>query len=78
MTDKLLNGDSKAKKSSESDDFTLPETSTIEKLNLAATKKLGDIVRNYDAKAPLWQGYDAGEVAAARAYLSNTSQKVVR
>jgi hypothetical protein len=66
------------KKSSESDEFTLPETSTIEKLNLAATKKLGDIVRNYDAKDPLWQGYDAGEVAAARAYLSKSSQKVVR
>ncbi|KAL7892287.1 hypothetical protein HDV63DRAFT_276220 [Trichoderma sp. SZMC 28014] len=78
VTDKLLDGDSKAKKSSESDDFALPETSTIEKLNLAATKKLGDIVRKYDAKAPQWQGYDAGEVAAARAYLSDTSQKVVR
>ncbi|KAK1243517.1 hypothetical protein MKX08_001655, partial [Trichoderma sp. CBMAI-0020] len=78
VTDKLLNRDSKAKKSSESEEITLPETSTIEKLNLAATKKLGDIVRNYDAKAPQWQGYDAGEVAAARAYLSDSSQKVVR
>jgi hypothetical protein len=45
---------------------------------LAATKKLGDIVRNYDAKTPQWQGYDAGEVAAARAYLEKASQKVVR
>ncbi|RFU79750.1 hypothetical protein TARUN_2505 [Trichoderma arundinaceum] len=78
VTDKLLEGNSKARKSSESDEFTLPETSTIEKLNLAATKKLGDIVRNYDAKNPLWQGYDAGEVAAARSYLSKSSQEVVR
>ncbi|KAH6606330.1 hypothetical protein Trco_005483 [Trichoderma cornu-damae] len=78
VTDKLLDGNSKAKKPSEPDEFTLPEISTVEKLNLAATKKLGDIVRNYDAKDPLWQGYDAGEVAAARVYLSKSSQKLVR
>ncbi|KAH0522142.1 hypothetical protein TsFJ059_006041 [Trichoderma semiorbis] len=78
VTDKLLDANSKGKKSSESDEFTLPETSTIEKLNQAATKKLGDIVRKYDAKDPLWQGYDAAEVAAARTYLSESSQKVVR
>ncbi|OTA04291.1 hypothetical protein A9Z42_0048440 [Trichoderma parareesei] len=78
VTDKLLDKDSKQKKPSDSDEVTLPETSTIEQLNLAATKKLGDIVRKYDAKDPLWQGYDSGEVAAARACLSETSQNMVR
>ena len=78
VTDKLLDPSSKPKKSSDSDEVSLPETSTIEQLNLAATKKFGDIVRKYDAKDPLWQGYDAAEVAAARACLSQSSQDIVR
>ncbi|KAK5993183.1 TPR repeat protein oca3 [Cladobotryum mycophilum] len=78
VTDKLLETSGKTKKLAELDGFPLPEQSTIEKLNLAATNKLSEIVRRHDAKEKLWQGYDAGEVAAARALLTKLSAQVVR
>lgn len=75
-TDKLLQNAPKSKK--DSDGFPLPDQSTIEKLNQATTEKLGEIVRRNGGKKKLWQGYDAGEIAAARELLDSSSAKVVR
>lgn len=66
------------KKLPESDGFSLPDQKTIEKLNATATKKLAEIVRRFDAKEKLWQGYDAAEVAAVRELLSKSSSGLVR
>ncbi|KFG85284.1 tetratricopeptide repeat domain-containing protein [Metarhizium anisopliae] len=76
VTDKLVQNTPKSKKDSEG--FQLPDQATIEKLNEAATKKLGEIVRRNGAKDKLWQGYDAREIAAARELLDNSSARVVR
>ena len=78
VTDKLLADSGKLKKHSEGDEFSLPDQGTIEKLNQAATNKLAEIVRRYGAQEPLWQGYDADEIAAARELLDKSSSEVVR
>ncbi|KAM0435092.1 hypothetical protein ACHAPT_003181 [Fusarium lateritium] len=78
VTDKLLAESAKLKKHSEGDEFSLPDQTTIEKLNQAATKKLAEIVRRYGAREPLWQGYNADEIAAARDLLDKSSSEVVR
>jgi hypothetical protein len=56
----------------------LPDQATIEKLNQAATKKLAEIVRRNGAQEKLWQGYNAGEIVAARELLAKSSSKVIR
>ncbi|KID98286.1 tetratricopeptide repeat domain-containing protein, partial [Metarhizium majus ARSEF 297] len=76
VTDKIVQNTPKSKKDSEG--FQLPDQATIEKLNEAATKKLGEIVRRNGAKDKLWQGYDAREIAAARELLDSSSARVVR
>ncbi|KAF4460707.1 kinetoplast-associated KAP [Fusarium albosuccineum] len=78
VTDKLLAESGKLKKHSEGDEFSLPDQGTIEKLNQAATNKLAEIVRRYGAQEPLWQGYNADEIAAARELLDKLSSEVVR
>ncbi|POR33366.1 Tetratricopeptide repeat domain-containing protein [Tolypocladium paradoxum] len=77
-TDKLLGGATKSKKPQETEGFALPDQATIEKLNQAATKKLAEIVRRNGAQEKLWQGYDAGEIAAARELLAKSSSEVMR
>jgi hypothetical protein len=77
VTDKLLQNSPKSRKDS-SEGFPLPDQATVEKLNQVATTKLGEIVRRNGAKEKLWQGYDAGEIAAARELLDSSSAKVVR
>ncbi|KJZ75546.1 hypothetical protein HIM_05009 [Hirsutella minnesotensis 3608] len=79
-TDRILSSESTSKKAQQHDSegFAMPEQATVEKLNQAATEKLAEIVRRYGAKERLWQGYDAGEIAAARVLLSRASNKVVR
>ncbi|KAG8413230.1 hypothetical protein J3458_012817 [Metarhizium acridum] len=76
VTDRLVQNMPKSRK--DSDGFQLPDQATIEKLNEAATKKLGEIVRRNGAKDKLWQGYDAREIAAARELLDSSSTSVVR
>ncbi|OAQ85359.1 tetratricopeptide repeat domain-containing protein [Purpureocillium lilacinum] len=76
-TDKLLSSAAKEKRR-ETEGFSLPEQATIEKLNQAATEKLGKIVRQYGAQEKLWQGYDAGEVAAARELLAKSAPELIR
>ncbi|KOS17518.1 TPR repeat protein oca3 [Escovopsis weberi] len=78
VTDRILDGMGKTKKQTESDGFALPDQSTLEKLNVVAITKLTEMVRRYEGKEKLWQGYDAGEMAAAKALLAKSSAKVVR
>ncbi|KAF5025429.1 hypothetical protein F66182_2489 [Fusarium sp. NRRL 66182] len=77
-TDKLLAEPAKFKKQSEDDEFSLPDQDTVQKLNHVATEKLAEIVRRYGAQEPLWQGYNADEIAAARELLGKSSSEVVR
>jgi tetratricopeptide (TPR) repeat protein len=77
-TDRLLSDSSKSKKQGDSAEFTLPSQATLQKLNEAATEKLSEIVRRHGSFQRLWQGYDAGEVAAARELLDKSSSQVVR
>jgi hypothetical protein len=76
-TDKLLAEMGKTKKLPESEGF-IPERRTIERLNEAATEKLAEIVRRHGAGEKLWHGYNPGEVAAARALLSQSAPVTVR
>ncbi|KAM4055933.1 tetratricopeptide repeat domain-containing protein [Hirsutella rhossiliensis] len=79
VTDKLLSNEAKSKKQQgETEGFIVPEQATVEKLNQAATRKLAEIVRRYGAQEKLWQGYEAGEIAAARELLAKSSSEVVR
>ncbi|KAF5231398.1 hypothetical protein FANTH_13444 [Fusarium anthophilum] len=78
VTDKILAEYAKLKKQTESDEFSLPDQQTLTKLNQAATAKLAEIVRRYRAQEPLWQGYNAEEIAAARELLDKSSAEVVR
>ncbi|KHN95396.1 tetratricopeptide repeat domain-containing protein [Metarhizium album ARSEF 1941] len=75
-TDKIIQNAPRSRK--DSDGFQLPDQGTVEKLNEAATKKLGEIVRRNGAKDKLWQGYDPIEIAAARELLDSSSTEVVR
>lgn len=68
----------KLKKQTEGEGFSLPQQETIEKLNQVATKKLSEIVRRNVAQEPMWQGYNADEISAAKALLDSSSSNVVR
>ncbi|XWW96611.1 hypothetical protein V2A60_004588 [Cordyceps javanica] len=76
-SEKLLESSSKGKKQQD-EGFAVPSTKTIQKLNELATTKLAEIVRRHGAQEKLWQGYDAGEVVAARELLSKSSAQLVR
>lgn len=75
-TDKLLEAAPKSKKDAEG--FLLPSQENTEKLNRAATEKLGEIVRRNKAQEKLWQGYNASEIAAAQELLASSFAKIVR
>lgn len=68
----------KPPKQADDEGMVLPAKETLEALNEQATKKLAEIVRRHGAGEPLWQGYEATEVAAARELLSENEAKVVR
>jgi hypothetical protein len=74
----LLRESSKYTKVTGSDDFTLPEKDTIERMNELATAKLAEIVRRYTAGEQQWSGYDEAEIKAARDLLSKDESKVQR
>ncbi|CAK7211186.1 Inositol phosphatase SIW14 [Sporothrix bragantina] len=63
---------------SSSEDFSLPDTATVQRLEQLATEKLSEIVRRYTAKEPHWSGYDGEEIEAARELLSGVAAAVVR
>ncbi|KKA26034.1 hypothetical protein TD95_000321 [Thielaviopsis punctulata] len=60
------------------DSITLPDARTINKLNETATAKLAEIVRRFSANESGWTGYKEAEVAAAKALLEGSEEKVVR
>ncbi|KAK4669447.1 Inositol phosphatase SIW14 [Podospora pseudopauciseta] len=70
VTKRLLKDNAKPAKQSDDEDFSLPDSNTIERLNELATAKLAEIVRHSSAQDRGWRGYDAAEVAAARELLS--------
>ncbi|OIW29498.1 hypothetical protein CONLIGDRAFT_330925 [Coniochaeta ligniaria NRRL 30616] len=79
VTTKLIKDPPKpAVKATDLDDFAVPTTSTIEKLNELATEKLSEIVRRYTAKERQWHGYDEAEIAAARELLSQDASQTER
>ena len=61
-----------------SDEFALPDTATVERLNELATGKLSEIVRRNGAQERKWRGYDQAEIAAARELLSKEQVEVKR
>ncbi|KAK1844888.1 tetratricopeptide repeat domain-containing protein [Colletotrichum chrysophilum] len=77
-TNKLLKEPSKPSRQTDADDWAVPDTNAVQKLNEVATQKLAEIVRRNSAKDRLWQGYDESEVAAARDLLSKESVELVR
>lgn len=62
-------------KATDVDDFIVPTTPTVEKLNELATEKLSEIVRRYTAKERHWRGYDEAEIAAARELLAKDASQ---
>ncbi|CAG9999914.1 unnamed protein product [Clonostachys byssicola] len=77
VTDQVLSQAGKSKKQ-DADEPKLPDQKQVEKLNQVATAKLGEIVRRYNAKEKLWQGYDADEIAAAKTLLEASAPQLVR
>ncbi|KAI2643658.1 tetratricopeptide [Xylaria nigripes] len=68
----------KVPKQTESEDWPVPERSTLLKLDELATEKLAEIVRRSSAGEKDWQGYDEAELAAARKLLESSSTATVR
>lgn len=59
-------------------DLALPTEGTVEALHELATGKLAEIVRRSGAGEAGWDGYDAGELKAARELLDAGSNSVPR
>ncbi len=66
---------SKPAKQGDGDDFPLPSTAVVEKLDVLATEKLSEIVRRNAAGERQWSGYDGAEIEAARELLSKTASR---
>ncbi|GKT58920.1 tetratricopeptide repeat domain-containing protein [Colletotrichum tofieldiae] len=78
VTNKLIKEPSKPSRQTDSEEWSLPDVTTLQKLNELATQKLAEIVRRNGAQERLWQGYDESEVVAARDLLSKESVELVR
>lgn len=74
----MLKESAKSAKPADPDDFVLPDTATIERLNELATEKLSEIVRRNGAQEREWRGFDKAEIAAARELLSKESAGTAR
>ncbi|KAI1438194.1 tetratricopeptide [Xylaria sp. CBS 124048] len=68
----------KALKQLESEDWSVPEASTLQKLDEVATEKLAEIIRRSSAGEKDWQGYDETELVAARKLLESGSTATTR
>ncbi|KAI1261250.1 tetratricopeptide [Xylariaceae sp. FL1019] len=76
---RLLNeSSSKMAKQMESDEWSLPDSRTLQKLDEFATDKLAEIVRRNAAGERDWQGYNKAEITAARELLDSSSAATVR
>lgn len=78
VTDRLLAEETNLKTNQSLEKSSLPTREVIERLNEAATSKLSEIVRRYGSVEKQWQGYDAGEIAAARALLAKSISAAAR
>lgn len=65
-------------KQTESEEWSIPATSTLQKLDKVATEKLAEITRRNLAGEKDWQGYSEAEIAAARDLLESHSAVIVR
>lgn len=59
-------------------DLAPPTLSSIQRLNELATSKLAEILRRTSAGESGWDGYDPGELIAARALLDRDTQTIQR
>ena len=59
-------------------DLAPPSIENVRKLNELATAKLAEIVRRSTSGEKGWDGYNAAEIAAARALLDKDVQKIAR
>ncbi|OTA61121.1 tetratricopeptide [Hypoxylon sp. EC38] len=78
-TKQLLSGSQKVSSNkTASDGFSIPDSTTLSKLDEMATEKLAEIVRRSSAGEKGWQGYDEAEIKATRELLENDSSAIVR
>ncbi|KAI0540988.1 tetratricopeptide [Xylaria digitata] len=68
----------KGSKQTESEEWSIPASSTLQRLDEAATEKLAEIVRRNSAGEKDWQGYAEAEIEAARALLESRSTTTIR
>ncbi|RWA11252.1 hypothetical protein EKO27_g3856 [Xylaria grammica] len=68
----------KASKQTDSEEWSIPSSSTLQKLDGATTEKLAEIVRRNSVGEKDWQGYAEAEIAAARELLESRSTAIVR
>ncbi|TLS31435.1 hypothetical protein PpBr36_02392 [Pyricularia pennisetigena] len=61
------------RKGDDADDLALPDSTTLQKLDELATRKLGEIVRRWSAGEHNWRGYEESEIVAARELLNQDS-----
>lgn len=73
-----MNDPSQTSKPADPEDFSIPETTTIERLNEKATQKLSEIVRRSTAKENGWRGYEESEVMEVQDLLSMEVATYVR
>jgi ER membrane protein complex subunit 2 len=71
-TDRVLSDD-RISKERQDDGFALPDRKVIEHLNEVATEKLAEIVRKNGAGEIGWQGYNAGEITAAKSLIEKAA-----
>ena len=68
MTDAQVS--SKKRSEQDDEDIPIPSLSSVQKLDEIATKKLGEIVRDFANSKKGQSGYDEAEVIAAKELLS--------
>ncbi|KAI1319885.1 tetratricopeptide [Xylariaceae sp. FL0255] len=68
----------KASKQTDSEEWTVPDSTTLQKLDELATSKLAEIVRRKSSGEKDWQGYDEAEIIAARELLESGTAATVR
>ncbi|KAI1214926.1 tetratricopeptide [Annulohypoxylon truncatum] len=62
----------------DSDEFAVPDRTTLNRLDEMATEKLAEIVRRNSAGERSWQGYDEAEIKATRELLEDGSNVTIR
>ncbi|KAI9808290.1 MAG: hypothetical protein M1825_004747 [Sarcosagium campestre] len=78
VTSRLLSGAGEFKITSHPDGLQPPSQVEVQKLNQLATAKLSEIIRRNSSGDKSWQGYDEGEVIAARELLDRDTQTIQR